>query len=106
MNYEKLKSGTDIRGIATDKGGKTVNLTDSAVYDITTAFAVWLKAKTNKENIKVSIGRDSRITGPAIMERAQTALINSGFTVMNCGLSSTPAMFMTTLDADCDACRG
>ncbi len=103
MNYEKLKSGTDIRGIATDKGGKTVNLTDSAVYDITAAFAVWLKAKTNKENIKVSIGRDSRITGPEIMERAQTALINSGFTVMNCGLSSTPAMFMTTLDADCDA---
>ena len=103
MNYEKLKSGTDIRGIATDKGGKAVNLTDGAVYDITAAFAVWLKARINKENIKVSIGRDSRITGPAIMDRAQTALINSGFTVMNCGLSSTPAMFMTTLDADCDA---
>lgn len=103
MNYEKLKSGTDIRGIATDKGGKAVNLTDSAVYDITAAFAVWLKARVNKDNIKVSIGRDSRITGPAIMERAQTALINSGFTVMNCGLSSTPSMFMTTLEADCDA---
>lgn len=103
MNYDKLKSGTDIRGVATDKGGKAVTLTDSAVYDITAAFAVWLKAKINKENIKVSIGRDSRITGPAIMERAQAALVNSGFTVLNCGLSSTPAMFMTTLDADCDA---
>lgn len=103
MNYEKLKSGTDIRGIATDKGGKVVTLTDSAVYDITAAFAVWLKKKVNKDDIMVSVGRDSRITGPAIMERVQTALINSGFTVMNCGLSSTPAMFMTTLDANCDA---
>ena len=103
MNYEKLKSGTDIRGIATDKGGKAVTLTDSAVYDITAAFAVWLKEKVNKDDIMVSVGRDSRITGPVIMERVQTALINSGFTVMNCGLSSTPAMFMTTLDANCDA---
>ncbi len=103
MNYEKLKSGTDIRGVATNKGGKAVILTDRAVYDITAAFAVWLKEKVNKDNITVSVGRDSRITGPAIMERVQTALINSGFTVMNCGLSSTPAMFMTTLDADCDA---
>lgn len=103
MNYESLKSGTDIRGVATDKGGKAVTLTDSAVYDITSAFAVWLKAKVNKDDIKVSVGRDSRITGPAIMERAESALVNSGFTVMNCGLSSTPAMFMTTLEADCDA---
>ncbi len=103
MNYEKLKSGTDIRGIATDKGGKAVTLTDSAVYDITAAFAVWLKEKVNKADITVSVGRDSRITGPAIMERAESALVNSGFTVLNCGLSSTPAMFMTTVDAGCDA---
>ena len=103
MSLMKLKSGTDIRGIATDNGGKAVTLTDSAVYDITAAFAVWLKEKVNKDDIMVSVGRDSRITGPVIMERVQTALINSGFTVMNCGLSSTPAMFMTTLDANCDA---
>lgn len=103
MNYDNLKSGTDIRGVASDKGGKTVTLTDSAVYDITAAFAVWLKGKVNKYKILVSVGRDSRITGPAIMERVQAALINSGFDVLNCGLSSTPAMFMTTLEADCDA---
>ncbi len=103
MDYFGLKSGTDIRGVASDKGGKTVNLTDSAVYDITSAFALWLKRKISKDDITVSIGRDSRITGPAIMERAQAALVDSGFTVKNCGLSSTPAMFMTTLDGGCDA---
>jgi len=103
MDYSALKSGTDIRGVASDKGGKAVSLTDSAVYDITAAFALWLKEKFLKDNITISIGRDSRITGPAIMERAQAALVDSGFTVKNCGLSSTPAMFMTTLDCGCDA---
>lgn len=103
MDYSVLKSGTDIRGIATDKGGNAVTLTDSAVYDITAAFVVWFKSKVQKDDIKISVGRDSRITGPAIMDRVQAALADAGITVLNCGLSSTPAMFMTTLKADCDA---
>lgn len=41
MSYSVLKSGTDIRGIASDLGGKEVNLTAEAVYDITAAFVVW-----------------------------------------------------------------
>ena len=42
MSYKELKSGTDVRGVASDKGGKPVNLTDEAVYDITSAFTTWL----------------------------------------------------------------
>ncbi len=103
MDYSVLKSGTDVRGVATDKGGKPVTLTDGAVYDITAAFVLWLKARVQKDDIKISVGRDSRITGPAIMDRVQSALLDAGITVLNCGLSSTPAMFMTTLKADCDA---
>lgn len=34
MSYSVLKSGTDIRGIASDLGGREVNLTAEAVYDI------------------------------------------------------------------------
>ena len=41
MEYMFLKSGTDVRGIASDLGGKAVELTDKAVYDISAAFAVW-----------------------------------------------------------------
>ena len=41
MDYMFLKSGTDVRGIASDLGGKAVELTDKAVYDISAAFAVW-----------------------------------------------------------------
>ena len=41
MNYNELKSGTDIRGVASDLGGKKVNLSIEAVEDITSAFVVW-----------------------------------------------------------------
>ena len=40
MDYKHLKSGTDVRGIASDLGGKAVELDNTAVYDITAAFAV------------------------------------------------------------------
>lgn len=105
MSYKELKSGTDIRGIASPLGGKTVNLTDSAVYDITSAFVVWYSNKFSCDpaDLKVAVGRDSRITGPAIANKVKEALTDSGVTVMDCGMASTPAMFMTTVDMKTDA---
>lgn len=105
MDYSSLKSGTDIRGIATDKGGKPVNLTAEAVYDITAAFVVWYvnKYRKNPNEMMVSVGHDSRITGEEIAAKVTEALINAGVTVLDCGLSSTPAMFMATVDLKVDA---
>ncbi len=105
MSYKELKSGTDIRGIASDLGGKTVNLTEDAVYDITAAFVVWYvnKFSCDPSDLKIAVGRDSRITGEAISKKVSLALINSGVTVLNCGYATTPAMFMTTIDLKTDA---
>ncbi len=105
MSYKELKSGTDIRGIASNLGGKTVNLTDEAVYDITRAFVVWYinKFSCNPQDLKIAVGRDSRITGVAISRKVSEALIDSGVTVLDCGFASTPAMFMTTIDLKTDA---
>lgn len=105
MNYSELKSGTDIRGVASDLGGNTVNLTETAVYDITAAFAVWYinKFKKNPSELRFALGRDSRITGKAIAEKVKAALLNAGITVLDCGMASTPAMFMTTVDLNADA---
>ena len=68
MSYSFLTSGTDIRGIASDLGGKEVNLTAEAVYDITAAFVVWYINKYDKNPVemRVAVGHDSRITGEAI----------------------------------------
>ncbi len=105
MSYSILKSGTDIRGIASNLGGGKVNLTSAAVYDITSAFAVWYinKYKKNPSEIKAAVGRDSRITGEAIAGTVMQALTDAGIAVLDCGLASTPAMFMTTVDLGVDA---
>ncbi|MGI6279634.1 MAG: phosphomannomutase/phosphoglucomutase [Acutalibacteraceae bacterium] len=105
MSYAELKSGTDIRGIASPLGGKNVNLTDEAVYDITAAFMVWYvnKFSVDPSKLLVAVGRDSRITGPQIASMVKKAVINAGATVLDCGMASTPAMFMTTVDLKADA---
>ncbi len=105
MDYKFLKSGTDVRGIASDLGGKAVELTDKAVYDIMAAFAVWCVNKFSKpaSELKIALGHDSRITADRIADSAKSALTAAGVTVLDCGLASTPAMFMTTVDLNTDA---
>lgn len=105
MSYSNLKSGTDIRGVASELGGKKINLTDQAVYDITAAFIVWYinKYEKNSAEMNVAVGHDSRITGEKIAKKVKEALVNAGVSVIDCGLSSTPAMFMTTVDINADA---
>ncbi|MBO4433436.1 MAG: phosphomannomutase/phosphoglucomutase [Clostridia bacterium] len=105
MDYKILKSGTDIRGYASELGGNTVQLTNEAVEDIVFAFVVWYINKFNKnpEELRIALGHDSRISAERICAAATRALVNSGVTVLDCGLSSTPAMFMTTVDLNTDA---
>ena len=104
MSYKELKSGTDVRGVASDKGGKPVNLTDEAVYDITSAFTTWLSDKYGKKTneLTLAVGHDSRISADRISAKVIEALSNLGVHIKNCGLASTPAMFMTTVDLGTD----
>lgn len=105
MNYNELKSGTDIRGIASDLGGKEINLTDEAVKDITAAFVLWVSEKTGKApgELKFAIGHDSRISAERIKAAALSQFILAGVKVFDCSLCSTPAMFMTTVKLGVDA---
>ncbi|MBR7071776.1 MAG: phosphomannomutase/phosphoglucomutase [Clostridia bacterium] len=105
MNYDHLKSGTDIRGVASDLGGKEIQLTDTAVYDIISAFVVWLCKKTKKQprELTVAVGHDSRITADRIADISKNAMTDAGVKVLDCNLCSTPAMFMTTIDLNADA---
>ena len=103
--WSQLKSGTDIRGVATEGvEGEHVNLTGEACETIVSAFALWLSDKVGKDcgELTVSVGRDSRISGPYIAEIVTNTLSKYGVKVLNCGLASTPSMFMTTIDLECD----
>ncbi len=103
MNWKQLKSGTDIRGVAV--GDKApVTLTDPVVAAIASAFAAWLadKKKKSLSELTIAVGRDSRISGPRIRDAVTAALTKAGVSVMDCGLASTPSMFMITVDLPCD----
>ena len=100
-----LKSGTDIRGVAV-RGvpDHPYTLTDEYIRRITAGFAVWLARGAEKHigPMRVSVGHDSRITSEHIRDLVVDELTRAGMMVMDCGLSSTPAMFMTTVDLGCD----
>ena len=100
-DYSSLQNGSDIRGVAFAKeGGKPVDLTDQAVVDIAKAFAAWLSEKCGKsqESLGIAVGRDSRITGLHILEVLCNALAEQGVSVLDCGMATTPAMFMATVN--------
>lgn len=105
IDYKSFKSGTDIRGVALEGvEGQNINLTDEVVANIANGFLLWLSDKVQKpcDKLTVSIGRDSRISGPRIVDCVCDELKNAGVRVLNCGLASTPSMFMTTVDLNCD----
>ncbi len=101
--YKALKSGTDIRGVAVETENSPVQLTDEAVYDLAGGFAQYLLQNGVNKGARVAVGHDSRISAARIKTAVLRALCDFGFTAVDCGLASTPAMFMTTVDFDCAA---
>ena len=102
--FKIFKSGTDIRGVASEGvSGQTVNLTDEMVYKMADGFVLWLSKKLSKspKELTVSVGRDSRISGPRIVGAVTKAFTDDGVKVLDCGLASTQSMFMTTVDLKC-----
>lgn len=105
MKLKHLKSGTDVRGTAINPSAPDeIDLTDEAVRRITAAFIMFLCAKTgkDKDELTVAVGHDSRITAERIKAAVIGILLSMGVNVKDCGLCSTPAMFMTTKLANCD----
>lgn len=98
MDYSKLQNGSDIRGIALEGiEGQHVNLTEQACRDIGRGFAVWLKEQLSKQQLRVSVGRDSRLSGPQLGQWLMQAMAAEGIEVTDLGMASTPAMFMSTV---------
>lgn len=102
-NLMYLKSGTDIRGTAIEKDGKAVDLTDSRLMSITASFVAFLKKKLNKTDLTVTVGYDSRVSSEHISAVVTGALASLGVKVYDCGLSSTPSMFMSVINFGVDA---
>lgn len=99
-NYKKLQNGSDIRGISlTGVPGELPNLTPEEAKDIARGFLIWLCRKTGKQvkDIKIAIGRDPRVSGKRLLDGLMDGFGPYGINAYDCGLASTPAMFMATL---------
>ncbi len=85
-----IKSISGIRGTI---GGKTGdNLTPLDIVKFSAAYGTWLKQSSDKENLKVVIGRDARISGKMLQELCINTLTGLGIDVVNLELSTTPTV--------------
>ena len=101
MDWMRLKSGSDIRGEAVAQPGAPAVLTPEVARAVGGAFVAWLARRLDvpPQTLSVAIGRDSRVSGPALLAAAAQGMRMAGARVFDCGLCTTPAMFMTTVTA-------
>ncbi|MEL6555933.1 MAG: phosphomannomutase/phosphoglucomutase [Cyanobacteria bacterium J06621_11] len=98
--WQRLQNGSDIRGVALEGvAGETVNLTPKIAHTLGQAFVMWLAKKLDKPSagLVVSVGRDSRISGPALRDGLADGMRSMGTKVYDFAIASTPAMFMSTV---------
>ena len=96
----KLQNGSDVRGIAVaGVADEPVNLTAEAVNRIASGFVDFLTKKCGKkaQELKIAVGHDSRISAKDLKNAIFQALLARGAKALDCGLASTPAMFMSIL---------
>ena len=103
-NYLNLQNGSDVRGVALPGiEGEEVTLTPEAASDIAATYVIWLSEKAGKDpdDLDISVGTDSRLSANMIKGSVVDGLRKTGANCADCGIASTPAMFMSTVLPGC-----
>ena len=87
-----IKSISGIRG--TIGGVVEENLTPIDTVKFAAAYGTWIKQYRNKNNYRVVVGRDARISGEMIQNLVMHTLVGLGIHVIDVGLSTTPTVEM------------
>ncbi len=85
-----IKSISGIRGTIGGKPGD--NLTPIDAVKFAAAYGNWLKEYSNKNDLKVVIGRDARLSGEMIQNLVVSTLVGLGIDVIDLDLSTTPTV--------------
>ncbi|KAM3753213.1 hypothetical protein ACB098_03G077000 [Castanea mollissima] len=97
----RLQNGSDVRGVALEgEKGRKKDLTPPAVEAIAESFGEWVTnglEKESVEDVRVSLGRDPRVSGASLSVAVFAGLSRAGCSVFDMGLATTPACFMSTL---------
>ncbi|CAN6216879.1 unnamed protein product [Urochloa humidicola] len=100
-SIRRLQNGPDVRGVALEaEKGRPVDLTPLAVEVIAESFGEWLRKELHRpegEELRVSVGRDPRLSGARLSAALFAGLARAGCSVFNMGLATTPACFMSTI---------
>jgi phosphomannomutase len=90
-----IKSISGIRGTIGDVQGE--NLTPIDVVKYTSAYGAWVKQVRKKNDYRVVVGRDARISGEMIQQLVMNTLVGMGIHVIDLGLSTTPTVEMAVM---------
>ena len=87
-----IKSISGIRGTI----GGTVgdNLTPIDAVKFASAYGFWVKSQVEKDEYRVVVGRDARISGEMMQQLVMNTLVGLGIHVIDLGLSTTPTVEM------------
>ena len=85
-----IKSISGIRGTIGGQVGE--NLTPIDAVKFASAYGTWIKQQRNKDNYRVVVGRDARISGDMIQNLVMNTLVGLGIHVIDLGLSTTPTV--------------
>ena len=99
-SYLKLQNGSDVRGVALEGvPGESVNFTHIETYHIAISFAKWLSVKLSKplDTLKISVGYDSRLSAEQLKKGIFSGLAACDVIPYDCGITSTPSVFMSTI---------
>ncbi|NQO45555.1 phosphomannomutase/phosphoglucomutase [Streptococcus suis] len=102
MSHHVLQNGSDIRGIAIATDEYAVKLTPQATKEIVRGLIHWLTQNQElstlyKEGkLTIGIGRDSRLSGPDLADAFIEEAVGLGVQVIDFGMATTPALFMST----------
>jgi len=83
-----IKSISGIRGTIGGKPGEGLSPLDTVKF--VSAYAKWVKDRSQTEKIKVVVGRDARISGEMVNYMVTGTLMGMGVDVVDIGLATTP----------------
>jgi len=106
--WSELQNGSDIRGTALPGiPDEKVNLTPEVAFRLGQSLVSWYTRHfpEKKERLLISVGTDSRLSGPILKKSFCDGLLSAGADVCDFGLATTPSMFMSIVDEtiQCDA---
>ncbi|MCT8341094.1 phosphoglucosamine mutase [Flavobacteriaceae bacterium TK19130] len=90
-----IKSISGIRGTIGGKQGDNLTPIDAVMY--ASAYGTWVKQQREKDEYRVVVGRDARISGEMIQQLVMNTLVGMGIHVVDLGLSTTPTVEMAVM---------